>query len=112
MDSAVQKRGAAVIAARGKSSAASAAHAAIGSICSILEPTPRGDWFSVASYSKGNPYGIDEGIFFSFPSRSRGDGTVEIVKGVPWDPFLKSCIRSTEKELLEERELIAHLLKG
>ncbi len=108
----VQKRGAAVIAARGKSSAASAANAAIDSIRSLVQPTPEGDWFSVGLISNGNGYGIREDLIFSFPCRSKGNGKIEIVKNVPLDPFLKEKIALTEKELLEERELIAHLLKG
>ena len=106
----VQKRGAAVIAARGKSSAASAANAVIDSIRSIVLPTPEDDWFSVGLSSNGNPYGIKEGLVFSFPCRSQGNGKVEIVKNVPWDSFLKSQITLSERELLEERELVANLL--
>lgn len=106
----VQKRGAAVIAARGKSSAASAANAAIDSIRSLVLPTPEGDWFSVGMISHRNPYGIQEDLIFSFPCRSKGAGKVEIVKNVPMDSFLKSKIALTEKELLEERELVANLL--
>lgn len=106
----VQKRGASVIAARGKSSAASAANAAIDSIRSLIVPTPQGDWFSVALFSHGNPYGIKGDLIFSFPCRSKGQGKVEIVKNVPWDPFIKNKIALTEKELIEERQLIAHLL--
>ena len=64
---AVQKRGAQVIAARGKSSAASAAHAVIGSIQALMTPTPKGDWFSIGQISTGNPYGVDENLVFSFP---------------------------------------------
>lgn len=108
----VQKRGATVIAARGKSSAASAANAAIDSIRSLILPTPEGDWFSIGSISNGNPYGIKDDLIFSFPCRSKGHGKVEIVKNVPMDAFLKSKIALTEKELLEERELVANLLKG
>lgn len=108
--SGVQKRGAAVITARGKSSAASAAHAAIGSMRSILEPTPKGEWFSISLLAKGNPYGIQEELVFSFPCRSKGDGKVEIVPDLELDPFLKQKLVVTEKELLEERALIKHLL--
>lgn len=108
----VQKRGAQVIAARGKSSAASAASAVIDSIRSLYCPTPQGEWISCAFWSAGNPYGIDEGLIFSFPCRSKGEGKVEIVKGVEWDSFLESRIRLSEKELLEERGLISHLLRG
>ena len=68
----VQKRGAAMIAARGKSSAALAANAAIDSIRSLLVPTPAGDWFSVGLFSEGNPYGVKENLIFSFPCRSQG----------------------------------------
>ncbi len=108
---AVQKRGAAVIAARGKSSAASAAHAVIESIRSLEKPTPPGDWFSIGSFSEGNPYGIDENLIFSFPSRFASAGRIEIVQGLQWDPFLEEKIRATEKELLEERALISQYLK-
>lgn len=106
----VQKRGAKVIAARGKSSAASAAHAAIGALRSILVPTPAGQWFSSAVSAKGNPYGIDEDLVFSFPCRSNGRGDFAIVEGLPWDAFLKEKIAATRKELLEERDLVKHLL--
>jgi malate dehydrogenase len=108
----VQKRGAAVIAARGKSSAASAANAIIDSIRSLLLPTQAGDWFSIGLISNGNPYGIKEDLIFSFPCRSNGAGKIEIVKDVPWDAFLKNKIALSEKELLEERDLISHLLKS
>lgn len=106
----VQKRGAQVIAARGKSSAGSAAHAALYAMRSLIFPTPEGDWFSSALLSNGNPYGVKEGIIFSFPCRSKGNGEVEIVKGLVWDDFLKGKIALTEQELLEERSLISHLL--
>ncbi len=106
----IQKRGAAVIAARGKSSAASAAHAALGALRSLIFPTPSGSWFSSALLSDGNPYGIQKGIVFSFPCISHGEGRVEIVKGLAWDDFLKSKIALTERELLEERDYIQHLL--
>jgi malate dehydrogenase len=108
----VQKRGAAVIAARGKSSAASAANAVIDSIRSLIQPTAKGDWFSMGLISEGNSYGIKEDLIFSFPCRCSGNGDVEIVKNVPWDPFLESKIAITQKELLEEREMVAHLLKN
>ncbi len=106
----VQKRGAIVLAARGKSSAASAAHAAIESMRSILEPTPRGSVFSVALLSDGNPYGIREGLIYSFPCYSKGDGKVEIVSGLSLDFFLKEKLSSSEAELIEERALAESLL--
>lgn len=106
----VQKRGAKVIAVRGKSSAASAANAALDTIRSLIFPTPGSDWFSVGLSSNGNSYGIKEGLIFSFPCRSRGNGKIEIVPNVLWDDFLKEKIALSEKELLEEKELIAHML--
>lgn len=102
----VQKRGAAIIAARGKSSAASAASSAIDAVKAIVNPTTPGKWFSTGVYAKGNPYGINEDIVFSFPCRSKGDGTFEIVPGLKWDNFIKDKVKLTEKELLEERELV------
>jgi malate dehydrogenase len=108
----VQKRGAEVINARGKSSAASAAHAALGSMRSILEPTRPNDCISLGVYSKGNPYGIDPDLFFSFPCRSKGRGDAEIIAGLELNSFLKEKISVTEKELKEERALVAHLLRG
>lgn len=108
----IQKRGAVVIAARGKSSAASAANATIDSIRSLVLPTREGDWFSVGMISNGNPYGIKNDLIFSFPCRSKGNGKVEIVKNVPMDPFLKQKIALSEAELIEEKTLVGHLLKG
>lgn len=102
----VQKRGAEVIAARGKSSAASAANAAIDAMKAIITPTPAGQWYSSGVVSDGNTYGIQENLIFSFPCRSKGDGTYEIVKDVLWDDFLKNKIATTEKELIEERNLV------
>jgi len=109
----VQKRGAEVIAARGKSSAASAANAALDAMKSILVQTHRGDCFSMGIFSKeNNPYGIAPGIVFSFPCFSYGKGDVEIISSFKITPFLKEKIAITQKELIEERDSIAHLLKG
>lgn len=108
----VQKRGAAVIAARGKSSAASAAHAILDSVKALIHPTRNGDWFSVALYSNQNPYEIKQDLIFSFPCISRGDAKVEIVKGLNLTPFLKEKIHLTEKELLEEKEAVKSLIYG
>lgn len=102
----VQKRGAAIIAARGKSSAASAASAAIDAIKALTTPTPEGEWFSSGICSDGNPYGIQENLIFGFPCRSSGHGDCEIVKDLPLNEFLKSRLQATEKELLEERQLV------
>lgn len=106
----VQKRGAEVIAARGKSSAASAANAVIDSIKSLYNPTQQGDFYSLAALSDGNPYGVQEGLIFSFPTITTERGETEIVKDLKMDPFLKEKIALTEKELLEEKKLIKDLL--
>jgi malate dehydrogenase len=108
----IQKRGAEVIAARGKSSAASAANAIVGTIRSLVVPTPHDDWFSLAVPSEKNPYGIPDDLVFSFPCKSQGKGDWEIVAGLSLDPFLKEKIRFTQKELMEERDLISDLLRG
>lgn len=107
----VQKRGAAVIDARGKSSAASATQAILDASRALFEPTPHGHWFSSAVDSTGNPYGIEEGLVFSFPCRSKGLGDFEIVKGLEIDSFLKEKLQITQKELKEERDLVRYLLK-
>lgn len=109
--STVQKRGAAIIAARGKSSAASAASAVIDSIKDLLTPTPKGRWFSSAVWSQGNPYQVADDLIFSFPCRSSGNGDYEIVKDLPWNDFLTDKIKQSEKELLEERDLVKKMLK-
>jgi malate dehydrogenase len=107
----VQQRGAEVIAARGKSSAASAANAAIGAMRSIVVPTPQGDWFSMGIFAKDSTYGIQD-LVFSFPCTSKGKGDIEVVPGLTLSHFLQEKMALTHKELLEERELVAHLLKG
>lgn len=104
--STIQKRGAAVIAARGKSSAASAAHAALEAFKDIVTPTAEGRWYSSGVCSDNNPYGIEEGLIFSFPCRTKANGEWEIVEGLSLNEFLKAKISATEKELIEERHLI------
>ena len=106
----VQKRGSAIIEARGKSSAASAANAAIDAMSTLQKKTVSGDLFSAAVFSAGNPYGIDEELIFSFPCVSAGDGNWSIVEGLEWDGFLEEKIRLSEKELKEERDCVKHLL--
>ena len=108
----VQKRGAEVIAARGKSSAASAANAIIGTIRSLVTPTPSGQWFSLAVSAEKNPYEIPEDLVFSFPCKSQGKGDWSIVSGLAHDAFLKEKLKLTQKELMEERDLVSHLLRG
>jgi malate dehydrogenase len=104
----VQKRGAAVIEARGASSAASAAHAALDSVRSVVTPTPAGDWHSLAVVSRGE-YGIPEGLQFGFPVRSNGTGW-SIVEGIEHDEWAQKKIKITTDELLEERGEVAELL--
>ncbi|RZA12074.1 MAG: malate dehydrogenase [Proteobacteria bacterium] len=108
--STVQKRGAAIIDARGKSSAASAASACIDHVQQLLTKTPKGKWFSAAVPSDGKYYDIPAGLIYSFPISSNGDGTYEIVKGVELSSFAKDKIALTTKELLAEREVVKDLL--
>jgi malate dehydrogenase len=105
----VQQRGAAIIKARGLSSAASAANAACNTVYKLTHPTPAGDWFSVAVCSPGD-YGIEKGLMFSYPIRSNGKD-FEIVQGVPLNDFSKAKIAATENELKEEKALVADLIK-
>jgi len=105
----VQTRGAAVIKARGKSSAASAASALLDHVRALITPTADGDWFSAAIPSDGS-YGIEKGLVFSFPLRTREDGRVEIVQNLSWDEFSREKIALTYKELQEEKAVVADLL--
>ena len=107
----IQQRGAEIIKARGKSSAASAASACIDHIKRFNTPTPAGQWFSAAVSSDGNPYDVPPGLIYSFPIRATGGGKYEIVKGVQLSSFAKDKIAASTKELLEEREVVKDLLK-
>lgn len=106
----VQQRGAAVIAARGLSSAMSAANAAIDHVKTLLAKTPSGDWFSAGVATDGN-YGIQDELIFSFPCTSDGKGNYSIVQGVKWSDFAREKIHITQKELNEEKAVVADLLK-
>lgn len=106
--STVQKRGAAVIEARGLSSAASAANGVVDTVKSLIAPTPEGDWTSVCVCSNGS-YGVDEGLISSFPIRSDGEKW-EIVQDVPVNEFSREKIDVTVQELREERNAVADLL--
>jgi malate dehydrogenase len=106
--SSVQQRGAAIIKARGASSAASAANAVVDSVRSIVEPTPAGDWHSVCLCADGS-YGIEKGLVCSFPVRSDGK-KLEIVQNVPVDEFSRAKIDATVNELKEEKSMVAELL--
>jgi len=104
----VQQRGAAIIKARGLSSAASAANGVVDTVRSLTTPTPAGDWNSVAVCSDGS-YGIEAGLIASFPIRSNGSEW-EIVQGLPIDAFSQDRIDKTVAELKEEKALVANLL--
>lgn len=104
----VQQRGAAIIKARGASSAASAANAIVDSVASIINPTPAGDWHSVCVCSDGS-YGIDAGLISSFPIRSDGR-KLDIVSGVPVNEFSRAKITATVHELKDEKSMVAELL--
>jgi malate dehydrogenase len=105
----VQQRGAAVIAARGASSAFSAAQALIDHVRSLITPTPKGDCFSAAVVSDGS-YGVTKGLVSSFPLHSRGDGSWELVKGITFDDFAKAKVAATVAELEKERAIVEDLL--
>jgi malate dehydrogenase len=105
----VAKRGAAVIKARGASSAASAANAALDSLRSLSVPTPKDDWFSAGIISDGS-YGIPAGLVYSYPLTSPGDGTYSIVQGVPIDDEARKRLDASAAELVSERDAVKDLI--
>jgi malate dehydrogenase len=105
----VAKRGSAVIKARGASSAASAANAALGSVRSASFPTPAGDWFSAGVVSDGS-YGIPAGLIYSFPLRTNDGVTWEIVQGLPIDADARKRLDASAQELISERDAVRDLL--
>jgi malate dehydrogenase len=105
----VQGRGAAIIKARGQSSAASAANAVIDTVRNVARPT--GEIFSSAIPAPADgAYGVDEGLVFGYPLRATAPGRVEIVQGIQHGDFAASKIEATTAELLEERDAVAELL--
>ncbi|MFM2083047.1 MAG: hypothetical protein RL380_1738 [Verrucomicrobiota bacterium] len=104
----VQQRGAAIIKARGLSSAASAANAVVDSVRSIVTPTAPGDWHSVCLCSDGS-YDVEKGLITSFPVRSNGS-KLEIVQGLAVSEFSRGKIDATVNELKEEKSLVSELL--
>jgi len=106
-----QNRGAAIIKARGLSSALSAANGAIDHVKSLLRPTPANDWVSMAVVSKGE-YGVPAGLVFSYPCRSDGKGNYTVVEGLKLDAFGQAKFQATLKELEEERGMVGEMLKG
>jgi len=107
--STVQKRGAAIIQARGLSSAASAASALIDHVRDLRTATPEGQWRSVCVKSDGS-YGVPEGLISSFPVRADGNGGWTIVQGLELNDFLTEKLSASAAELSHERELVADLL--
>ncbi len=105
----VQNRGAAVIKARGSSSALSAANGALDHVKAWLHPTPPQDWVSVATVSKGE-YGVPAGMVFSYPCKGDGKGNFAIVEGLKLDAFGQEKFKITQTELQEEREAVKDLL--
>jgi malate dehydrogenase len=103
----VQQRGAAIIQARGQSSAASAANAALCHMQSWVFGTEEGDWVSMGLPSDGS-YGIEKGLIYSFPV-TVSDGQFSIVQGLDINEFSREKMRLTEVELNEERDAIKHL---
>lgn len=106
----VQKRGAAVIAARGHSSAGSAANAITNHVSSMVNKTPEGQWFSAGVLSDGS-YGVDKGLISSFPIASDGQGGYKIVQGLSLSDWAREKIEASLVELREEKTVIADLLK-
>jgi malate dehydrogenase len=104
----VQQRGAAIIKARGSSSAASAANAAVDTVRSLTTPTPSSDWHSVAVCSEGS-YGVEKGLISSFPIRTVGNSW-EVVQNVPINDFSRQKIEASVNELKEERSIVSDLL--
>jgi malate dehydrogenase len=106
----VQQRGAAVIAARGASSAASAAWAAIDHARDWFRPTPKGEWVSMAVPSDGNRYGIPEGLIYSFPCEVDIHGDYHVVQGLKLDDVAMGRAMKSAQELIDERKAVADLL--
>jgi malate dehydrogenase len=105
----IQTRGAAVIKARGQSSAMSAANGALDHVKSLLRPTPADDWFSAGVVSRGE-YGVPEGLVFSYPCTSDGKGNYSVVVGVTLDAFGQQKFKTTLNELLEEQAAVQGLV--
>ena len=103
----VAKRGAEIIEARGSSSAASAANAAIEHVRDWVNGTEDGDWVSMAVYSEGH-YGVEEGIIFSYPV-SCSNGEYKIIEGLDLNDFSRKKLKETEIELIEEKEAVENI---
>ena len=106
----VQQRGAAIIKARGLSSAASAANAVVDTVRSLITDTPKGDWHSVALCSTGE-YGVENGLICSFPVQVK-NGRAQVVQNVPINEFSRGKIDASVNELKEEKSLVQELLSA
>jgi malate dehydrogenase len=104
-----QNRGAAIIKARGLSSAFSAANGAIDHVKSLLRATGASDWVSMATISKGE-YGVPKGLVFGYPCKTDAIGGYTVVEGLQLDDFGKGRFAATLKELQEEQEAVKDLL--
>jgi len=104
-----QNRGAAIIKARGLSSALSAANGAIDHVKSFVTGTPRNDWTSAAVVSKGE-YGVPKGLVFGYPVTTDGHGNYEVVENITFDAYGQAMFDKTLAELLEEQDAVKHLL--
>jgi malate dehydrogenase len=104
----VGKRGAAIIEARGASSAASAANAVVDTVVSLTNPTKDGDWYSVCVASNGQ-YGTEAGLLTSFPIRTKADGSWEIVEGLELNEYSKGRVQNSIDELIGERNTVTDL---
>jgi malate dehydrogenase (NADP+) len=107
---AIQTRGGLLIKKWGRSSAASTAVSIADAMKALVTPTKEGDWFSSAVITDGNPYGIEEGLVFSMPCRSKGDGSYEIVEGLKINDWLRERIKKSEEELSGEKGCVGHLM--
>ncbi len=105
----IQNRGAAVIKARGQSSALSAANGALDHVKSLLQPTPADDWVSSGVVSQGQ-YGVPAGLVFSYPCKSDGKADFAVVEGVQLDAFGQQKFQITLQELLEEQAAVKDLI--
>eukprot|EP01025_Chloroclados_australasicus_P044103 TRINITY_DN4754_c0_g1_i2.p1 TRINITY_DN4754_c0_g1~~TRINITY_DN4754_c0_g1_i2.p1 ORF type:complete len:475 (+),score=60.07 TRINITY_DN4754_c0_g1_i2:137-1426(+) len=106
----VATRGGALIKKWGRSSAASTAVSIVDAIKALVNPTPKGDCFSSGVCTDGNPYGIAEGIVYSMPLRSKGNGDYEICEDFIIDDWLRDKIKASEEELLKEKDCVGHLI--
>merc|ERR1712196_224910 len=109
----IQKRGAAIINARKASSALSAARAITNHVHDWIVGSAAGEYVSMGVYTDGTDgYGIEKGLMYSFPVVCKGNGTYDVVKGLPIDDFSKQKMKATEQELIEERDLAMEIVKN